>query len=88
MKTEAIIGIIIAAVVGISIPTANALETSANGFRDGKMQGHSDAVNGYPADDSCGSSHSNDYCTAYKIGYNYCTSYYYFSMVPIEKCIG
>jgi hypothetical protein len=44
--------------------------TFADGQRDGKAQGHSDAINGYRSDDRCGSGRSNDYCLGYKSAYN------------------
>ena len=45
-------------------------ETFVDGQRAGKAQGHSDAINGRPANDRCGSGHSNDYCLGYKAAYN------------------
>jgi hypothetical protein len=59
-----------------TIPTANA---SSSGGSDGKRQGHIDAMNGYPADASCGSGRSNDYCASYKIAYN--IEYYWTTLV-------
>ena len=44
-----------------------------------EKHGHRDAINGEPANDRCGSSHSNDYCTAYKMAYN--IEYYWTSLV-------
>ncbi|HZA61322.1 MAG TPA: hypothetical protein VE573_00505 [Nitrososphaeraceae archaeon] len=41
--------------------------------------GNIDAMNGYPADDRCGSGHTNDYCAAYKIAYN--VEYYWTKLV-------
>jgi hypothetical protein len=62
-----------------TITTIPAASASSNGSSDGKTQGHIDAMNGYPADASCGSGHSNDYCTGYKIAYN--IEYYWTRLV-------
>lgn len=59
-----------------TIPTANA---SSDGGRDGKAQGHRDAMNGEPADGRCPSGNTNDYCTGYKIAYN--IEYYWTRLV-------
>jgi hypothetical protein len=70
-------------VVAANIPTVLALETYADGHRVGKAQGHRDAINGYAANDRCGSGHSNDYCGGYKIGYN--IEYYWTKLVQDPK---
>jgi hypothetical protein len=44
--------------------------TFAGGQKAGITQGHSDAVNGRPSDDSCGPGHSDDYCRGYRSAYN------------------
>jgi hypothetical protein len=44
--------------------------TTSDGARDGKAQGHTDAINGDSPNDDCGEGRSNDYCTAYKMAYN------------------
>jgi hypothetical protein len=46
---------------------------------EGKAQGHSDAINGRPSNDKCGSGHSNNYCAGYKIAYN--AEYYWTKLV-------
>ena len=69
-RSKIISTIAIVAMVGAIVTTIPAANASSDGGRDGKIQGHSDAINGYPADASCGSGHSNDYCAGYKIAYN------------------
>ena len=63
----------------MNIPSASASTTYAEGSRAGKAEGHSDAINGRPADDRCGSGHSNDYCLGYKAAYN--TEYWWTRLV-------
>ena len=71
--------VLIATVITSSFQSVNASSTFADGQRAGKAQGHSDAINGRPADDSCGSGHSNSYCAGYKVGYN--VEYYWTKLV-------
>jgi hypothetical protein len=63
----------------ISVQSADASTTFSDGQRAGKAQGHSDAMNGYPANARCGSGHTNDYCAAYKVAYN--IEYYWTRLV-------
>jgi hypothetical protein len=71
--------VLIATVITSSFQSVNASTTFAEGSRDGKAQGHSDAINGRPSDASCGSGHSNSYCAGYKIAYN--AEYYWTKLV-------
>jgi len=70
-------------VVTANIATVYALETYADGHRAGKAKGYRDAINGYAANDRCGSGHSNDYCGGYKVGYN--IEYYWTKLVQDPK---
>ena len=53
---------LIASIVTMNIPSTSGSTTYAEGSIAGKAKGNSDAMNGRPADDRCGSGHSNDYC--------------------------
>lgn len=61
---------LVASIVIINIQSVSASTTYAEGARAGKVEGHSDAINGRAANDRCGSGHSNDYCLGYKVAYN------------------
>ena len=70
---------LIASIVTMNIPSANASTTYADGSRAGKAEGHSNAINGRPANDRSGSGHSNEYCLGYKVAYN--AEYYWTRLV-------
>jgi hypothetical protein len=80
-KIITLIGVaaLIASIAIMNIQSASASTTYADGSKAGKAKGHSDAINGRLANDRCGSGHSNDYCTAYKIAYN--IEYYWTKIV-------
>ena len=70
---------LIASIVTMNISSASGSTTYAEGSIAGKAKGNSDAMNGRPADDRCGSGHSNDYCLGYKVAYN--AEYYWTRLV-------
>jgi hypothetical protein len=61
---------LMASMVFMNIQNASASSAFAEGSREGKADGHRDAINKEPSDARCGSGHSNDYCVGYKIAYN------------------
>ena len=84
-KMITLIGVaaLMASIVTMNTQSASASSAYAEGSREGKAEGHSDAINGRAANDRCGSGHSNDYCLGYKIAYN--AEFYWTNIVQDKR---
>ena len=78
MITFIAVAALMASIVTMNTQSASASSTYSEGSREGKAEGHSDAINGRPANDSCYRD-DNDYCLSYKIAYN--AEYYWTNLV-------
>lgn len=69
-KMITLIGVtaLMASIVMINTQSASASTTFAEGSREGKAEGHSDAINGRAANDNCDRD-DNDYCLGYKVAW-------------------
>ena len=79
-KMIALIGVaaLMASIVTMNTQSASASTMGADGSRDGKAEGHSDAIDGNRANDDCNID-DNEYCLSYRIAYN--AEYYWTKLV-------
>ena len=79
-KMITLIGVaaLMASIVTMNTQSASASSIYAEGSREGKAEGHSDAINGRAANDNCDRD-DNDYCLGYKLAYN--AEYYWTNIV-------